>query len=35
MFVLKKENDVFDAAFFKLKMQLVAYFQIVDENEKQ
>ena len=34
MFVLEKENDVFDVIFFKLKIRLVIYFQIVYENEK-
>ena len=34
MFVLEKKNDVFDVRFFKLKIRLVVYFQIVYENEK-
>ena len=35
MLVLGKENDVFDVTFFKLKIRLATYFQIVYENEKQ
>lgn len=34
MFVVQKENDVFDVTFFKLKIYLPAHFQILYENKK-
>ena len=32
--ILEKENHVFNVMFLKVKMRLVVYFKIVDENNE-